>query len=148
MLSPENFLIVKRHVIAETEHRMTETLETLTEDCVFDDKAFGRVWHGRDGAAAYYRLWWDAFAIRPETDQRYAPSQDLLVVETRFTGHHDGPFLGVAPTGRAVSVPMTIFVSFRDGLLSGERFYWSLADLMGQIGADLPWDLPWAPLDA
>lgn len=139
MLSKENAETVKRHVIAETNHRMAETLETLTADCRFDDRAFGQVWHGRDGARDYYQMWWDAFAIRPETENRYAASEDLLVVETRFTGRHVGRFLDVEPTNKDVSVPMSIFVTFRDGLLSGERFYWNLADLMQQIGVDLPW---------
>jgi steroid delta-isomerase-like uncharacterized protein len=142
MLSPENREVVLRHVRAETEHRMEETLATLTEDCVFDDRAFRRVWHGREGARAYYRLWWDAFGIRPETAARHAPTEDLLVVETDFVGAHVGDFLGVAATGRDVSVPMVIFVSFRDGLLSGERFYWNPADLMAQIGVEPPYAIP------
>jgi steroid delta-isomerase-like uncharacterized protein len=142
MLSKENLEIVLRHVKAETEHRMEETLATLTPDCLFDDRAFGRVWHGREGARDYYRLWWDAFGIAPHTGARYAPQEDLLIVETRFKGRHVGPFLGIAPTGNAVDVPMTIFVSFKDGLLSGEKFYWNLGTLLEQIGVKLPVDVP------
>jgi steroid delta-isomerase-like uncharacterized protein len=142
MLSPENRDIVLRHVKAETEHRMEETLATLTPDCVFDDRAFNRVWRGREGARDYYRLWWDAFGIAPHTAARYAPSPDLLIVETNFKGRHVGPFLGVTPTGRSVDVPMTIFVSFGGGLLTGERFYWNLGTLLEQIGVKLPVALP------
>jgi steroid delta-isomerase-like uncharacterized protein len=142
MLSKENLEIVLRHVKAETEHRMEETLATLTPDCLFVDRAFGRVWHGREGARDYYRLWWDAFGIAPHTGARYAPQEDLLIVETRFKGRHVGPFLGIAPTGNAVDVPMTIFVSFKDGLLSGEKFYWNLGTLLEQIGVKLPVDVP------
>jgi steroid delta-isomerase-like uncharacterized protein len=142
MLSKENLEIVLRHVKAETEHRMEETLATLTPDCLFDDRAFGRVWHGREGARDYYRLWWDAFGIAPHTGARYAPQEDLLIVETRFKGRHVGPFLGIAPTGNAVDVPMTIFVSFKDSLLSGEKFYWNLGTLLEQIGVKLPVDVP------
>ena len=141
-LSPENLEVVLRHVKAETEHRMEETLATLTLDCVFDDRAFGRVWHGRDGARDYYRMWWDAFGIAPFTSARYAPQPDLLIVETRFKGRHKGPFLSIAPTGRDVDVPMTIFVTFADKLLSGERFYWNLSTLLEQIGVKLPVALP------
>lgn len=134
MLSPENLDIVRRHVLAETEHLMEETLATLTADCVFDDRAFGKVWHGRDGARAYYRVWWDAFGIKPFTSSRYAPAPDLLIVEAHLRGKHIGPFLGVAPTANDVDVPMCVFVTFRDGLLSGERFYWNLGTLLAQIG--------------
>jgi steroid delta-isomerase-like uncharacterized protein len=137
-LSPENLAVVRRHVEAETMHRMEETLATLSEDCVFDDRAFGRVWRGRAGARDYYRLWWDAFGIKPVGSERYVPRADLLVVETHFRGRHVGPFLGVAPTGREVDVPMTIFVTFGGGLLTGERFYWDRLTLLDQIGAAIP----------
>ena len=142
MLTPENREILLRHVEAETEHRMEETLATLTEDCIFDDRAFARVWNGREGARAYYRLWWDAFGVTPHTSARYMPAPDLLVVETNFKGRHKGAFLGVAPTGRAVDVPMTIFVTFADGLMSGERFYWNLGTLLEHIGVKMPVALP------
>jgi steroid delta-isomerase-like uncharacterized protein len=142
MLTPANREILIRHVKAETEHKMEETLATLTPDCVFDDRALGRVWNGREGARAYYRIWWDAFGVAPHGSVRYEPSPDLLVVETRFKGRHEGPFLGVAPTGREIDVPITIFVSFAGGLMSGERFYWNLGTLLEQIGVALPVRLP------
>lgn len=139
MLSPENREVVIRHVEAETAHRMDETLETLAEDCVFDDRALGRVWHGREGAAQYYRMWWDAFAVVPDTDKRWSPAEDVLIAETVFRGRHQGGFLGVEPTGRQVAVPILIIVDLANGLLKGERFYWDVAGLMKQIGVDTPW---------
>ncbi len=142
MLLPENRDVLLRHVAAETEHRMEETLATLSADCVFDDRAFGRVWRGRDGARAYYRLWWDAFGIKPVGSERHTPRGDLLIVETHFKGRHGGAFLGIAPTGRDVDVPMTIFVSFGGGLMTGERFYWDLLTLLRQIGVTSPVALP------
>lgn len=141
MLTPEYQKVLIAHVEAETAHRMEDTLATLTQDCVFDDRALGRVWHGREGARDYYRMWWDGFAIRPEGSTRFTPADDMLIVETRFVGTHQGSFLGVAPTGRPVDVPMAIFVSFADGLMSGERFYWNPADLMAQVGVEIPFAL-------
>jgi len=138
MLSPENKQCLLRHVQAETEHRMEDTLATLTEDCVFEDHAFGKTWHGREGARAYYRLWWDAFGITPHTSARYAVNPDLMIVETRFKGCHTGVFLGILPTGQPVDVPMTIFVTMAGGLMTGERFYWNLITLLDQIGVKLP----------
>jgi steroid delta-isomerase-like uncharacterized protein len=142
MLTPANREVLIRHVKAETVHKMEETLATLTPDCVFDDRAFGRVWNGREGARAYYRMWWDAFGVAPHNSVRYEPAPDLLVVETHFKGRHAGPFLGVAPTGREIDVPITIFVTFADGLMSGERFYWNLGTLLEQIGVPMPVRLP------
>ncbi len=141
MLTPEYQKILIAHVEAETAHRMEETLATLTQACVFDDRALGRVWHGREGARDYYRMWWDGFAIKPQGSARTTPAPDRLIVETRFVGTHIGRFLGVAPTGRSVDVAMAIFVSFADGLMSRERFYWNPADLMAQVGVEIPFAL-------
>jgi steroid delta-isomerase-like uncharacterized protein len=142
MLSPENMEVLLRHVKAETEHRMEDTLATLTEDCVFEDLAFGKVWRGREGARDYYHLWWDAFGVTPHTSGHHVPNPDTLIVETRFKGRHKGTFLGVPPTGREVDVPMTIFVTMSKGLMTGERFYWNLGTLLEQIGVKLPVALP------
>lgn len=43
-LAPEYQSVLLRHIQAETEHRMEETLATLTPDCLFEDHAFRRVW--------------------------------------------------------------------------------------------------------
>ena len=40
-----------------------------------------------------------------------------------------------AASGRAIDLPVAIFISFRDGLMSGERFYYDQSTLMRQIGA-------------
>jgi predicted ester cyclase len=87
-------------------------------------------------------MWWDAFGIKPHTSARHAASPDLMIVETRFKGQHLGAFLGIAPTGRDVDVPMTIFVTMTNGLMTGERFYWNLGTLLAQIGIHLPVSLP------
>ena len=49
--------------------------------------------------------------------------------------NHVGPFLGIAPTGREVEFRFAVFVTFRDGLIAGEKFYYDLAGILRQIGA-------------
>jgi predicted ester cyclase len=56
------------------------------------------------------------------------------VGEASFVGRHIGPFAGVPPTGAALSLRLVVFVSFRDGLLAGERFVYDLNDLLRQLG--------------
>ncbi|MBI1728038.1 MAG: ester cyclase [Candidatus Rokubacteria bacterium] len=134
-LDPENAAAVRRHVAAETAFDMEGTLATLTENCVFEDVPTGEVYHGREGARAYYREWWDAFANVPSASRLYVPAADRLIVETRFIGTHRGRFRGAAPTGRPIDLPIAIFIGFRGGLLTGERFYYDRATLLAQIGA-------------
>jgi steroid delta-isomerase-like uncharacterized protein len=127
--------LLGRHLEAENARRMDDTLATLTEDCVFDDRALGRVFLGRDGARDYYRIWWDAFAPTVTPEQLYWRDDGGIVAETRFRGVHSGPYLGIEPTGREIDVPVVILAHFADGLMAGERFYYDVATIGRQLGA-------------
>jgi steroid delta-isomerase-like uncharacterized protein len=130
--------LMRAHVEAENGHRMADTLATLHEECVFEDVATGQVFHGRAGAETYYRQWWDAFGLRftREADDRsYWTEDGISIGEGRFHGTHIGRFLGIPATGRPVKFRFTVFVTFRDGLMAGERFYYDLSGLFAQIGA-------------
>lgn len=133
--------LIRRHVEAENGHRLEETLATLHPDCVFEDVPLGRTFHGHAGASEYYRMWWEGLGlvVTPEAgDRRMWTDDGLYVAETRFTGVHVGPFLGVAPTGSRIEFRFAVFVPFRDGLMAGERFYYDLDGLLRQLGSPRP----------
>lgn len=134
-LDPANIRVLQQHVAAETAFDMEGTLATLTDDCAFEDVPSGEIYRGHEGVRRYYREWWDAFGNVPSGSRRYVPAEDCLIVETRFIGSHRGRYRGVEPTGRPIDLPVAIFVSFRDGLMVGERFYYDRATLLAQIGA-------------
>jgi steroid delta-isomerase-like uncharacterized protein len=134
-LDPRNATLLKQHVLAETAFDMPGTLATLTADCVFEDVATGESFHGHEGVRVYYSQWWSAFGNVPAHSKLYVPAHDKLIVETRFVGTHRGAYGGIAPSGHAIDLPVAIFVSFRDGLMSGERFYYDRATLLSQISA-------------
>lgn len=134
-LDPNNDAILRRHVAAETAFDMDGTLATLTEDCLFEDVPTNEVHRGKEAVRAYYREWWDAFGNVPSRSRRYVPSGDCFIVETHFVGRHRGTYRGAVATGRPIDLPVAIFVSFRDGLMSGERFYYDRATLLAQIAA-------------
>ena len=112
---------------------MDGTLATLTEDCLFEDVPSGETHRGREAVRAYYQEWWSAFANAPSGSRLHVPSDDCLIVETHFIGTHQGAYRGVAATGRPIDLPLVIVVSFRDGLMSGERFYYDRKTLLSQI---------------
>ena len=134
-LTPENLDILKRHVSAETAFEMEATLATLTADCLFEDLPTGETHRGHAAVRAYYGAWWSAFGNVPAGSRRHVAAPDLLIVETHFVGTHRGAWRGIAASGRAIDLPVAIFISFRDGLMSGERFYYDQATLMRQVGA-------------
>lgn len=120
-LDPTNAAILARHVSAETAFDMEGTLATLTEDCLFEDMPTGETHRGREAVRAYYREWWDAFGNLPSGSRRYVASADCLIVETRFVGKHRDVYRGSVASGRPIDLPVAIFITFRDGLMSGER---------------------------
>lgn len=125
--------LLERHLEAENAHRLDDTLATLTPDCVFVDSTLRQRWTGHEGAAEHYTMWWEAFDTEVVGDRLHLARQSA-VAETTWHGRHVGDFLGLAPTGRPVELNVAVVVQFRDGLMSGERFYWDSADLADQLG--------------
>jgi steroid delta-isomerase-like uncharacterized protein len=128
--------VVNRHLLAENEHRMAETLAELHPDCVFEDLPLEKTYRGRAGAETYYRLWWDAFDLEVKGERRHW-SEDgaFMIAETWYQGIHRGRFLDCERTGRPIRFPLAVVIPFRDGLMAGERFYYDLATLLRQIAA-------------
>jgi steroid delta-isomerase-like uncharacterized protein len=133
-LAPQYGKVLMQHVQAETAFDMDATLATLTIDCLFEDMPTGEKFHGHEGVRRYYREWWDAFGNTPAGSKRYVPADDCLIVETRFVGVHKGNYRGISATGFPIDLPIAIFVNFKDGLMSGERFYYDRETLFAQIG--------------
>ncbi len=126
--------LVARHVAAESAHDMAGTLATLHPECVFEDLAMGRVWRGHEGAREHYREWWNGLDTTVESGRRAWADDGSLIAETGFACRHIGPFLGIAATQRMFKLRFVVIVSFRDGLMMGERFYYSLDELLEHLG--------------
>lgn len=134
MTRDDNEACVRTHLAAERQHDMAATLATLHPECVFVDEQLGMRWQSLAGAREHYEMWWSAFGVTPEDGTLHWPSDDLAIGEATFAGHHVGPFAGIEPTGRSLKLPFLVFVTFRDGLLAGERFVYDLNTLLRQLG--------------
>ncbi len=132
--------LVMRHLKAENAHDLEGTLATLHPECRFDDLATGQSWFGHDGAAAHYRQWWSTFDVEVTRapGQQTAWSADGLgrLSEATWRGRHVGRFLGIEPTERPIVQPFVVILTFKDGLMLGERFHYDLASLIRQISSD------------
>jgi steroid delta-isomerase-like uncharacterized protein len=136
MSTESRLALLDRHLRAENERSMEDTLATLTPDCVFEDLAMGRTYTGHDGAAEYYRIWWEAFEPTVTPERLFWTQDGQAIAETRWRGWHHGTFLAIEPTRRKIDVPVAIFVTFgEDDLMAGERFYYDLATIRRQLFA-------------
>ncbi len=123
-----------QHMKAEAMHDLAGTLATIHPDALFEDQPLGLILHGREATARHYRTWWDAFGIQTYGGALHWVNDDLVIGEAYFVGTHVGPFLGIAPTGLHIRFPFTVYARFKDGLLSGERFFYDLNMIMAQLG--------------
>jgi len=67
--------------------------------------------------------------------QKVHTAGDTAVVEFTGTGTQDGDFMGIAPSGRKVTMPVVMIVDIRDGKIHAEREYMDMMHMMQQIGA-------------
>lgn len=90
----------------------------------------------REGVKDFFRMQIAAFPDLAMTVEDVVVGGDKLVARVRFTGTHDGDFMGMPPTGRAVDVQVIDIMRFADDGLVHE--HWGVFDAMGmmqQLGA-------------
>ena len=133
-IKERNMAVLAKHTAAEASFDMDTTLATLHPDTLFEDQPIGLRLNGRDACSRHYQIWWDAFDLHSDGGVLHWIDDDLLIAESHFVGTHKGEFLGVAPTHNEIRFPFTVVVRFKDGYLSGEKFYYDLNDVMRQLG--------------
>ena len=81
------------------------------------------------------------FAAFPDlrwTPQQMIAEDDRVLSCSVWTGTHRGPFLGIPPTGRQVSVEAWTLDRFRDGKMTQSRIIMDVAGLLVQLGVLAP----------
>ena len=97
-----------RHSIAEDRRDIDGLIATLAPACVYEIVGAGLRWSGHAGARAFYT---ELFAAFP--DNRFALSDIVIGPQGVFESvvleaTHEGPFAGLAPTGRRVRLELAI----------------------------------------
>lgn len=115
----------QRHSIAEDRRDIDGLLATLAPGCVYEIVGSGLRWQGHDGARAFYT---ELFAAFPDnrfslTDIVIGPQGVFEAVVLQAT--HEGPFAGLAPTGRRIRLELAILFPWdrTAGLFAGEQIF-------------------------
>lgn len=66
---------------------------------------------------------------------------DLVAVRGLFRGTQQGPFAGIAPTGRTASAPLQIFYRVQDGRIVEHWLQFDGASLVAQLQQRVPADV-------
>jgi steroid delta-isomerase-like uncharacterized protein len=128
--------IIDRHFAAENAHDVAATLDTYTDDVVWDD-----VGHplcpvqGKQATAGMYEGIMAAIPdLHLESVLRFGDGSHV-VDEALATGHVRGLFLGVEGAGAPVSFRMLHVFDLRDGLIAREQAWFDTAGVLRQIDA-------------
>lgn len=90
----------------------------------------------REGVREFFLRQIAAFPDMAMTVEDVVDGGDKVVARVRYTGTHDGDFMGMPPTGRSVDVAVIDIMRFGDDGLVHE--HWGVFDAMGmmqQLGA-------------
>jgi steroid delta-isomerase-like uncharacterized protein len=128
--------IIDRHFAAENAHDVGATLETYTDDVVWDD-----VTHplcpvrGKRAAAEMYSGILEAIPdVHLQSVRRFRAADGSVVVdEAVLTGHVHGSWAGVEGGGAPVRIRMLHVFELRDGLIARENTWFDAAAVMRQV---------------
>jgi predicted ester cyclase len=119
----------KHHSISEDNRDIAGLMSTLTEDCVYELVQTGHRWEGKEGATRFYMELLGAFPdiVFDLSDIVIGPQGVFEMADV--TGTHQGPWLGVAPTGDRIEFKVVIFFPWdpEARLFKGEKV-WFHAD--------------------
>ena len=94
----------------------------------------GQRQEGAEAGLAVAQMYTAAFPDMKLEIKRTHVTGDVVIVEFVASGTHQGELMGIAPTGRKISVPVCNVMEIRDGKIYAEREYFDSAVMMQQLG--------------
>jgi steroid delta-isomerase-like uncharacterized protein len=132
-LAQANYQLWIEHARAENRRELERLVATLHEDCEYEVVPLGLRWRGKDEAREFYRGLWRGIPNVKLTLLNRVDADDCVVEESDVSGRMEGPLFGVEPSGQELRYRVVIFFPVRDGLFTGERVYFDLADFARQV---------------
>jgi steroid delta-isomerase-like uncharacterized protein len=121
---------IYRRVIAAVSDGNAVALDALLAPDMVDHNAISGQSPGRSGFAEWMASARASFPDFHGTVEEVVAEGTLLAGRVTWRGTHNGPFLGVAPTGRAVEITAFHLVRFASGRVVE---WWGTADLFGAL---------------
>jgi steroid delta-isomerase-like uncharacterized protein len=94
----------------------------------------GQAQKGQDVGLAVGQMFATAFPDGRIDVQSIHAAGNVAIVEAIGRGTHKGDLMGIAPTGRQISMPVCDILEIRDGKICAEREYMDMMHLMQQLG--------------
>ena len=95
----------------------------------------------KEGLAAFRRNWQlplrAAFTDRTYVTEKYLADGEWAAAFGHIEATHSGPFMGLAPTGKRVTIPFMDFWRVAEGRIADNPVSVDLASVLAQLGHDV-----------
>lgn len=115
-----------------TERRLDLVDELYAEDAV-EHGPFGDE-EGREAIRRGLEEFLDGFSDLTATVEQTVAEGDTVAMRVTLRGTHDGPFVGIEPTGESFEVGNTVFTRIEDGRIAERWVQPDTLGLMRQLG--------------
>jgi predicted ester cyclase len=132
MRTEERERIVRLHMDSENVHDFDTTIGTFSHPR-YELIATDVVHDGEEAVRAYYKETRAAFPDQRNELISLRHADDAVIVEFWLLGTHEGPLMGIEPTGREFRCRMTAFFIFEGTGLVCERVYFDSATILRQL---------------
>ena len=128
-----NYQLWIEHARAENRRELERLIATLHEDCQYEVVPLRRLWRGKNEVREFYQGLWRGIPNVKLTLLNRVDADDCVVEESEIFGRMDGPLFDLEPSGKDLRYRVVIFFPVREGLFSGERVYFDLAEFARQV---------------
>ena len=129
----ENKALVRRFVEEVQNLHNLDVLDELFSPDMIDHSGMTDP-PNRDGTRAFFSMMFAAFPDMHFTIQLQLAEGDKVMTYKTFHGTHQGPFLGIPPTGNAVTFDNIDIMTVRHGRITEHWAVGDMLSLMGQLG--------------
>ena len=124
----------QKHVLAENKRDIPGLLATLVDEPLYEIKATGLQYAGKDRVASFYQGLFDGMPDANFDLKTVTIGEEMVVEESVFTGTHTGPLFNLPPSGQFITFPLIIMFPVIGDKFGGERMYFDMNTLLTQMG--------------
>lgn len=133
MASESNVELIREGFAALNASELDACIQLASPDLIINLAELPEPLHGRDTWRAGAAMFRGAFPdLHAEIEDIFGEG-DRVAVRVTMRGTHQGDYLGIPATGRAVSYVSHEFYRVEDGLIAEEWICSDMASLLGQI---------------
>ena len=123
-------------------HDLDTIMSYWTDDAVYNYAPLPTPFEGKEAVRAFFGALFVGFPDFATTEGRTLAANNIVVVEHGLDGTHQGEWMGVPPTGNAVSLPHIDIYEFEGDKIKRAASYLDATSVMIQLGVVPTPDMP------